>query len=78
MVRLPPERRSLSVLPYIINQYEDPDEKDNEYEHDEDDQYNEYENGDYEVVQGEEIGGPGKIIHQLIQIKGEALHFFSY
>lgn len=73
MVQLPPERRKLSVLPYIINQYTlDSDDEDENYEGglenyfiDEDGSgcynYNEsygYDgNNGYDVVVGTDIGG---------------------
>jgi hypothetical protein len=71
MVRLPPERRQLSVLPYIINQYTQTDseeEYNNSYdEYFDDDHYNyedDHQMNGYEVVIGQEIdavGSKGKL-----------------
>jgi len=55
MVQMPPERRKLSVLPYIINQYTPTPE---DLYDDEDEEYNPNLDGcDETVVMGEEIGG---------------------
>lgn len=68
MVKMPPERRKLSVLPYIINQFthdSDSDEDYDEFEHSHHDfnnetafnNYNE-ENG-YEIIVGQDVGFGG-------------------